>query len=213
MKRTRIRTTPALWVAVVSLVVAASGVGYAAGSSSTVMIVACVHHSGGGLYIAKKCALRDHRLSWNTTGPQGEPGSAGTAGTPGTPGTPGTVGATGPTGAAGTTLFAQIKDSGAINASSAGVTATLSGSNYYINFGRNITHCSAVAQEGDIPLFSGGSQGGSPPETAQVVIGDGSGSYTTGFPEDDTVNITTYVSNGNNAPLVGAAAFYLTVTC
>jgi len=204
MKRMLIRATPAFWVAVVSLVVAASGVGYAAGSSSSGTIVACVHHKGGGLYIAAKCARRDHRLSWNVTGPQGGPGGAGTAGA---------TGATGPTGAPATTLFAQIKASGAINTSSPGATSTLSASNYYINFGRDITHCSAVAQEGDIPLFSGGSQGGSPPETANVTIDDGSGSYTTGFPEDDTVDVITYVSNGNNAPVVGAAAFYLTVTC
>lgn len=200
----RIRATPALCVAVVSLVAAAAGVGYAAGASSSGAIVACVHHRGGGLYIAKKCARRDSRLRWNATGPQGEPGSAGATGV---------AGATGATGAAATTLFAQIKASGAINTSSSGVTATLSGSNYYVDFGRDVTHCSAVAQEGDLPVFSGGSEGSSPPEPAQVVISEGSGSYTSGFPEDDTVNVITYVSSGSNPPTVGAAAFYLTVTC
>jgi hypothetical protein len=68
-------------------------------------------------------------------------------------------------------------------------------------------------QEGDIPVFSGGDQGGSPPETAQVNISVGSSSYTTGFPDDDTVNVITYVSNGNSALIVGAAAFYLSLTC
>lgn len=38
---------------------------------STATITACVHHKGGGLYIARRCAPPNTRLYWNGTGPQG----------------------------------------------------------------------------------------------------------------------------------------------
>jgi hypothetical protein len=179
-----------LGVAVVAVVLAASGAGYAAGSGSARSITACVHHKGGGLYSAAHCAHGDRRLTWSVKGP------------------------TGPTGPAGTTMFAQVEANGTLNTSSPGVTSILSDSNYFVNFGRDVTHCAAVAQEGSIPAFSGGSIGSSPPETPDVIISDGSSTYTTGFPEDDTVNVRTYLyTDDTHAPTVGDTPFYLTVTC
>lgn len=72
----RLLPSPAMVVALVALVIAASGGAYAAVSSSKT-ISACVHRHGGGLYTAHKCARHDQRLTWDVTGPQGAPGPAG----------------------------------------------------------------------------------------------------------------------------------------
>lgn len=70
-------------VALVALVVAASGGAYAAVKGSGPTITVCVHHQGGGLYRAHKCARHDRRLSWNVTGPAGARGPRGVRGAPG----------------------------------------------------------------------------------------------------------------------------------
>ncbi|HET6866017.1 MAG TPA: hypothetical protein VFH80_08845 [Solirubrobacteraceae bacterium] len=71
-----------------------AGGAYALASSHAGTITACVHHKGGALYVAKKCARHDKTLSWNK---QGWPGSIGPQGP---------AGATGPQGAPGiTTAF------------------------------------------------------------------------------------------------------------
>jgi hypothetical protein len=56
-------------------------------------VSACVHHKGGGLYEAKKCARHDGKLTWSKVGPRGLTGPAGNNGTNGTNGTDGTNGA------------------------------------------------------------------------------------------------------------------------
>ena len=91
-------------VALVALVVAASGGAYAAVRSSPSIISACVHHKGGGLYVAHKCARHDGRLRWDVTGPPGRQGAQGVmglqgpAGQPGGPGIQGGRGIQGPPG-------------------------------------------------------------------------------------------------------------------
>ena len=76
-------------VALVALVVAASGGAYAAVKSSPSTISACVHHKGGGLYVAHKCARHDARLRWDVTGPTGRQGEQGVMGLQGPAGQPG----------------------------------------------------------------------------------------------------------------------------
>jgi hypothetical protein len=56
-------------VALAALTVAASGGAYAAATGSSRAIVACVHHQGGGLYVARRCARKDRSLKWSVTGP------------------------------------------------------------------------------------------------------------------------------------------------
>ncbi len=97
----RLKINPALVVSVIALVAAASGVTYAA-TRTTATITACVHHRGGGLYLAHHCARRDHRLTWNVQGPTGARGPGGK------------TGATGKTGPSGTT---SGKAGGALNGS------------------------------------------------------------------------------------------------
>jgi hypothetical protein len=64
-------------VALIAVVIGATGGAYAATSGSSGTIVACVHHRGGGLYVAHKCARHDRRLQWDVRGPQGLTGPAG----------------------------------------------------------------------------------------------------------------------------------------
>jgi hypothetical protein len=192
-------------VALAALVLAASGVGYAAGETSSGTIVACVHRSGGGLYIAKsKCAHRDRELSWNAVGPQGAAGLAGA---------PGVQGATGMAGTPATTMYAQVNGNATINTSSPGVTVGYSSPEFFVDFGQNITHCVALVQEGDLPVFTtpGESAGSSAGYAANVGMesaggsGEGPGSE---FPSADTVSVITYVG-ASQSP----ASFYIAVFC
>jgi hypothetical protein len=95
-------------VALVALVTAASGGAYAAARISSPQISACARHSGGGLYLAHRCAHGDARLTWNAVGPQGP---AGPQGPPGQAGPAGQQGAAGSAGAIGPSdAFAGHKD-------------------------------------------------------------------------------------------------------
>lgn len=86
-------------VSLVALVLAVSGGAIAATRGSSGTITACVHHDGGGLYIARKCANHDKRVRWSVTG---LPGATGAAGTTGADGATGPQGPPGPsTGSAG----------------------------------------------------------------------------------------------------------------
>ena len=72
---------PATVLGVLALVVAGAGGAFAAATGGAA-ISACVHHRGGGLYEAHKCAKGDKKLSWNARGPQGIAGAPGSAGAP-----------------------------------------------------------------------------------------------------------------------------------
>ena len=97
----RVHLTPAMGVALAALFVAVSGGAYAATTRSSATIAACVHRQSGGLYVARKCALHDTRLSWNTTGPQGPAGTNGKDGGAAAVGPKGDTGPAGPKGDAG----------------------------------------------------------------------------------------------------------------
>jgi hypothetical protein len=58
-------------------------------AAAPAVIDACVHHHGGGLYVAARCAPSDHRVSWNMTGPTGRQGPEGSQGPQGPHGEPG----------------------------------------------------------------------------------------------------------------------------
>ncbi len=86
-------------VALAALVVAVSGGAYAATSgNSGEAITACVRHKGGALYVARKCAHRDRRLTWSAQGPRGTAGPRGAAGG---------NGPAGPSGPSGPTVLGQ----------------------------------------------------------------------------------------------------------
>ena len=73
-RRTRITTAALYSVAALAVVGTASGAAYAATTTSSHTITACVHHSGGGLYLAAHCAAHDRQLTWNSQGPAGPRG-------------------------------------------------------------------------------------------------------------------------------------------
>lgn len=68
MSLRRLHITPSMAVAVGAVIVALSGGAYAATTQSTKTMVACVHHSGGGLYVAHKCARGDASRRWQSPG-------------------------------------------------------------------------------------------------------------------------------------------------
>lgn len=87
-------------VALLALVVAASGGAYAAVTKAPAAIAACEQHRTGGLYIARRCRAGDRRIRWNVTGPRGATGHAGGAGATGPAGARGATGSPGPAGPA-----------------------------------------------------------------------------------------------------------------
>jgi hypothetical protein len=88
------RRALALTLGLIAVVIAAAGGAYAAGSGGTITV--CVHHNGGGLYVAGRCARADKRLAWNTTGRQGPQGRQGVQGVMGPKGNTGSQGQPGP---------------------------------------------------------------------------------------------------------------------
>jgi hypothetical protein len=94
MKRLSTARSAAIALAVIALVVAASGAAFAAtrGGGS---ITACVHRLGGGLYQAKHCAKRERKLTWSVAGPAGATGRQGAAGAKGDGGAQGAQGDSG----------------------------------------------------------------------------------------------------------------------
>jgi hypothetical protein len=183
-----VRSTLLLSIGVV-LILTASGAAYeTSNDSSSGTIVACVHHKGGGLYVASKCAPHDGRLALKVGG------SLNVMGTP------------------TARLFAQITANGTINASSPGVTASQflhHTGTFRVNFGQNITRCAAIATQGALPEF------GTPGASTTRVVGSAvvdmfAPGYTfpNGYPSADTVQVETFAGSTHaNAP------FYITVSC
>jgi hypothetical protein len=107
-----------------ALLIAAGG-GYAIASSNGGTITVCVHHNGGALYKAHKCARHDNTLRWNEQGPVGAVGATGQQG------------AQGPQGPAGPgAQWALVRGSdGSVLEQSGGVTVTRSSAgNYFVGF-------------------------------------------------------------------------------
>jgi hypothetical protein len=128
LKKTRMGVAAMCGIAALALVVIAGGVTYAATNGAPATITVCVHHSGGGLYKASKCAAHDSSLTWNVKGPAGAPG------------------------AAGLSLFVRADETGKMYQHSAGVTVQrydgFTGV-YLVVFKQNISKCAAVVSQGE----------------------------------------------------------------
>jgi len=131
-------------------VVALAGGAYAAASGGG-RISVCVRHRGGVLYRARRCARRDHRLSWNVRGPRGPRGPQGPRGATGPQGPQGPQGATGPQGpqgpqgATGPQGPAGAGFSFTNTASSDGLGPQLATGTYLVNVQQTIANASATA--------------------------------------------------------------------
>ena len=125
-RETRIPTAALYSVAALAVVGTASGVTYAATTAtSSHTITACVHHNGGGLYLAAHCAAHDSKLTWNAQGPQGRPGLS---------------------------LFARADQTGALHQHSPAVTVVKDTSFtgvYHVFFVQNISGCAVVVSQGE----------------------------------------------------------------
>jgi hypothetical protein len=172
----------------VALMLTVSGATYEVASDSSGTITACVHHKGGGLYVASKCAPHDRRISLIAGGSQNVSG--------------------GPA----ANLFAQIAVTGEINASSPGVSASeLSGhtGTYRVDFGENIARCAASATLGSVPIF--GIPGANTPRAVGFAVVDMFApgyTFSNGYPSADTVQVETIVGGVRvDAP------FYIIVVC
>ena len=88
------RATMAATLGVALVIVAAGAYALASGGGT---ITACVHKHGGALYVAKRCAKKDRKLTWNKVGPTGPQGAKGGTGLQGPKGETGAAGPVGPT--------------------------------------------------------------------------------------------------------------------
>ena len=138
---------PGLVIGTIALVIGAGAGAYAA-TTGGAKITVCVHSNGGGLYQARKCAKRDTKLSWNTTGLAGAPGKNGTNGTDGTDVTDGTDGSA--------VAYAHISQTGTLDtANSKNVSAAALASS-----GVNV-YCMSVAvpvRNASVTVDDGGSE-------------------------------------------------------
>jgi hypothetical protein len=108
MKFRRLRPSPALAVAVIAMVFALGGVGWAAIPDSSGVIQGCYQKDHGQLRVIdtqehQSCKHSEVPLSWSQTGPQGATGPQGPKGDTGATGPQGPKGDTGPTGPQGAT--------------------------------------------------------------------------------------------------------------
>ena len=187
-------------VSVAALVLAASGGAYAAVAGSSRTVSACVHHSGGGLYVAHKCARHDKRLRWAVTGPQGPAGKNGATGPPGPTGLMGATGLTGPAGPGRITTIPLVKvpNSGSgllVNIPAVGKLQVASCA--LVNSSFTYTNESSVTQNYVLmDAFTTRNNSGGDPDTGSVSAGS---SFTN---NDDDLHDITHMSVSNGTGVV-----------
>jgi hypothetical protein len=141
-------------------------------------------------------------------------GAVGPKGSTGAQGIPGPKGDRGEAGAAATAFFAQIQGDGTVNTSGSPVTVDSEGNGgYLVNFGQDITHCVAIANQGGVPLFEspGFSTGAAEGNGARIDISTPATpgeAYSPGFPVADTVAVLTFSEETPNN-----TSFYIAVFC
>jgi hypothetical protein len=89
----------------IGVILAVSGVSYAAGTRTAATINACYNTSTGALRIDASCGRGESAIAWNQDGPQGPAGPQGAAGSQGPAGPAGQRGPAGPRGKAGRVTF------------------------------------------------------------------------------------------------------------
>jgi hypothetical protein len=125
----------------------------------------------------------------------------------------GKEGPPGPKGAPATTLFAQVKADGTINASSPGVTSTkftpYTGE-FLVNFGQDISHCAVIATQGAVPVFGlPGGNSGRWVGPAIVNLSSTGAAYPNGYPTGNSVQVETFKEGG----AAEYSAFHIAVFC
>ena len=108
MRRLR-HPSPSLALSLLALLLALSGVAYAANNRTASVIQGCYSNSTGNLRVASSCERSETAISWNQDGPAGPAGPAGAAGQPGAVGPAGAAGRAGPAGPRGETGLIRVK--------------------------------------------------------------------------------------------------------
>jgi hypothetical protein len=93
--------SPSLALSLLALLLALSGVAYAANNRTASVIQGCYSNSTGNLRVASSCERSETAISWNQDGPIGPAGLAGPAGQAGAAGPAGKAGPAGPRGETG----------------------------------------------------------------------------------------------------------------
>ena len=194
------KPSAALVVATAALVVATIGTSVAA-TGYTITSSKQIKPGSVSLDSLSKGAKKALRGARGPVGPQGEDGYDGDDGADGYDGEDGED---------ATTLFAQIRADGSINASSPGVTARQASNGvYHVNFGENITQCAATATQASIPGTAPGSSTTGIPGPAFVAVNSAGTDYAAGFPSASSVLIQTRRTNGT----LVSTSFVIAVSC
>jgi hypothetical protein len=168
------RPGPTLALGAIGISIAAAGAAFAAAGAGS-KITVCVNHKNGGLYRARRCALHDHKLSWNIQGPAGAQGIQGPRGDTGGAGPAGpgfqfttTSGDAGPTLPTTGTYLVDVQASIDNSASSGPVTGLCSvGPGFYAGAFAEPAH-----DVGPAFSFAGLVTGTSPPDHLSLVCVD-----------------------------------------
>jgi hypothetical protein len=207
MKDLRSRLTYAnVMVTVLALVVLGGGTAYGAGQALGKDSVGSRQLRKGAVTPVKLSKAAKSALT-GPPGPAGSSGAKGEAGAQGPPGSPGTPGAD------ATKLFAQIRSDGTVNASGSPVKVDHQEAGVYlVDFGRDVTHCVPLANQGGVPVFE------FPASSTPAAEGDGVRvdmaspdpgiEYAPGYPVEDTVAVETF-----HESTASDTSFYIGVLC
>jgi hypothetical protein len=139
--RTGTTLIAAATIAIGSVAVTASGIGFAVAASHSSTIHGCVSKANGQLRIvsgSKHCTSRERSISWNSRGPRGRTGAPGTSGT--------------------FQMYANVDQNGNLGSNYDADSVVIhnpesaSGVSYTVTFAKPIGACAGVAQPG----FAGG---------------------------------------------------------
>jgi hypothetical protein len=110
---TRLRRNPIPYLALLLVLAAGVGGGYALAASNTKTITVCADKNTGVLHLKSqgRCRSSQTRVSWNQQGPQGAPGLQGATGAQGPQGV---QGSTGPQGPAAPSVWAEVAGNGTL---------------------------------------------------------------------------------------------------
>jgi hypothetical protein len=107
--------------------------------------------------------------------------------------------------------LAQIKSDGTVNTSSVPVTVDHYGTGiYFIDFGRDISHCTVLANEGSIPVFT--TPGANTPAAQGYGVRTGLSSLGEEFPPGYTEGETAYVETFSGSSHENTS-FFVAVLC
>ena len=201
------RPSPALVVAIIALVMASAGTGYAATK---------LPRNSVGTQQLKKNAVTSAKVKNGSIAPADLSATTraaltGPAGPKGDAGSPGAKGDKGDKGDSATRLFATVKDDGTLVSGGGGpvVTRTAAGT-YEVLFSQEVAACAAVVTQGGVPSGTPGGNTGSARGPARAFTSTPGFTQPSGNPIGRTVIVET---NSGSPPTPTDSSFHLIVVC